>query len=72
MSRRYNLTATSNWKLESMLVTLSYVEMTLGDHCGHELSLVDGPLRTKMEYLQNASKRIQRQFYNRWIANHQS
>ena len=33
---------------------------------------VEGSLWTAMKYLQNASKRIQRQFHNGWIANGQS
>jgi len=28
-------------------------------------------LRTAMEYLQDAAKRIQEEFYNRWTANRQ-
>jgi len=50
----------------------SYVEIALGDHHGHGIIVVsrnmEGSLWAVMEYLQNASKQIQRQFHKRWTA----
>ena len=42
-------------------------------HCEHDRCLSKrGSLQVMMKYLQNASKRIQRQFHKRWTANGQS
>ena len=65
LSRRYDLTNTG-YKFLEIGINVgppSYVEIALGDHRGHELSLslenVEEPLRAARKYLQAVSKRIQ-------------
>ncbi|KYM84754.1 hypothetical protein ALC53_05067 [Atta colombica] len=74
LSRRYDLTTTGYKYLEIEISAgpPNYVEIAQGNR-GHELSLSletwkrwKDPLRAAMEYLQDATKRIQRQFYKRW------
>ena len=60
LGRHYDLTTTGYKFLEIGINVgpLSYVEIALGDHRGHELLLsrnVEGPLRAAMEYLQDAA-----------------
>jgi len=60
LNRRYDLAATG-YKYLKIGINLgpSYVEIALEDHRGHELSLsLEGPLQTKMEYLQGAETNI--------------
>ena len=58
LSKRYDLTSYKYLEIEINIGPPSYVEITLGDHRGHDLSLslVEGPLRAAMEYLQNAAE----------------
>jgi len=51
LSRRYDLTATSIWKLESMLIRVTWRSRT-----GTVSRNMEGPLRAAMEYLQDAVK----------------
>ena len=72
LSRRYDLTTMGYKEIEISADSPNYVEIAQ-ENRGHELSLSletwkrwKDPLRAAMEYLQDATKRIQGQFYKRW------
>jgi len=80
LSRCYNLTATSYKYLEFGINAgpPSYVEIVteLRGKLSRTRTVavsrnMEGSLRAIMEYLQDAAKRIQGQFYKRWTANRQ-
>jgi len=76
LSRRYDLT-NMGYKFLEIGINVgpsSYVEIALGDHRGHELSLSLETWKNLYEQRWNIYKmlRIQGQFYKLWTANRQS
>ncbi|KYN30736.1 hypothetical protein ALC56_14980 [Trachymyrmex septentrionalis] len=76
LSRRYDLMNTGYkfWEIGINVGLPSYVEIVLTDHSGHELSLSLETWKSSCSMssdgiLQDASKRIQRQFYKCCTAN---